>query len=300
MSSSDPFGDPGGGLVRDRWDRPLILQPGEPDGPCPDAAGKGWNCYVTVAHRHYARASTFAGTLDDGPGLGLWMKWHTALALSWEGNKDIRAVVAGMEYGDKELDMRVEQALQRHATRPKTESLRRANWGTAIHRFTEPDSPPDVPHEIVKDVKSFSAALARMKCTCGSTGFEVVSTEQFVVNDKLRAAGTFDHFVKCIGCDVIRVLDKKTGSSLHEVAMAIQLVVYADGVTYNEDTGARGTWPRPIDRTIGYIAHTIFESGTTNVYEFDLVEGRVLADLAYMVRNARMQPDRLARLVGSY
>ena len=301
MSFDDPFGDPGGGLQRDRWDRPIILRPWEEDGPCPDAEGKRWKCYITKAHRHYARASTFAGTLDDGPGLGIWMKRHVALAVSYEGAKDIRAIIAGMDYTTSDLDKRIEEALQRHATRPQTDSLRRANWGTAIHRFTEPDSPPAVPAEILKDVKSFANTLRVMKCTtCDSTGFEVISTEQFVVNDKFMSAGTFDHLVQCVGCDAVRVLDKKTGSSLHEIAMAIQLTTYAHGKMYNEDTGERIDWPRPIDQTIGYIAHTVFESGETHIYGFDLVEGYELASIAADVRARRMSASGLATLVGSY
>jgi hypothetical protein len=295
--SNDPFDDPGGGLQRDRWDRPLILRPGETDGPCPDAAGKRWNCYVTKAHRHYTRASTFAAGLDDGPGLGIWMKRHVSLAFSWERNADLRAIVAGMDYDDgKLLDERIEEALTRHASRPKTDSLRRSNWGTAIHRFTEPDSPPDVPAELVTDVESFHAALSCLKCiTCDDepVGADIVDTEVFVVNDRWLSAGTFDHRVRCRGCGAIRVLDKKTGSSIHPISMTIQLRTYVDGARYDEDSGDR----IPIDTStdVAYIAHVPFGSGVTTIHEFDMAHAEELCDLAHDVRLRRQDENKLFR-----
>jgi hypothetical protein len=287
--SNDPFDDPGGGLQRDRWDRPLILRPWEKDGPCPDAEGRRWRCYVTRAHRHYTRASTFAAALDDGPGLGIWMKRHVGLAFSWDPNADIRAVVAGMDYDDgKLLDERIEEALTRHASRPKTDSLRRSNWGTAIHRFTEPDSPPDAPAELVTDVESFRAALDVLRCiTCDNepVGADIIDTEVFVVNDGWLSAGTFDHRVRCRGCDRVRVLDKKTGSSIHPISMAIQLRTYVDGARYDEDSGER----IPIETAddVAYIAHIPFGSGTCTMHEFDMRRAEELCDVAYDVRRRR-------------
>jgi hypothetical protein len=298
----DPFDDPGETLQRDQWKRPIILRPWEPDGPCSASDGKRWNCHITKAHGHYTRASTFASSLDDGPGLGIWMKRHVGLALSWEPNFDIRAIIAGMDYDSgKELDARIEEALNRHASRPKTQSLRRANLGTAIHRFTEPDSPPDVPAELVTDVESFHRALPQLRCSaCGHEGFEVVFTEMSVINDEWLCAGTFDHLIRCKSCEVVRVMDKKTGSDMHPLANSIQLVAYADGVPYDDSTGARLSWPFMVDRRRGYIAHIEFGTGRCDVWEFDLVAAYEVATLALTVRERRARQNDLCKLIGSY
>jgi hypothetical protein len=275
----DPFSDPGGGLQRDQWDRPIILRPWEEPGPCQEADGKRWNCHITKPHGHYQRASTFAGTLDDGPGLAIWMKRHVALAVATQ--PDLAAIISGMSYADgRKLDERIEEALTRNASREP--SLQAANWGTAVHRFTEPDSPPDVPAELIPDVQSFHRAL-------DTEGLEIVDTEVFVVNDRWRAAGTFDHRVRDLRTGRIHVLDKKTGKDEHPLSWAIQLVTYALGKRYNEDSGDRVDFEQATDTRSAFIAHIPLGTGACEIIRYDMTMARPTADLAVQVRIARTE-----------
>jgi hypothetical protein len=295
----DLFSDPGSGeLLRDQWDRPIILRPWEDDGPCKAADGKRWICYVEKAHGHYTRASTFAGSLDDGPGLAIWMKRHVALAFANEDNDDLRAIVAGLDYKDKKLDGYIEEAIVRNAQFHS--SLKAANNGTAVHRFTEPNSPPTVPQRMRKDVEAFALTLSTLQCpSCDKCGFEIVATEQFVVNDLWQVAGTFDHAIRCDWCRYVMVLDKKTGKDVHPIAMAIQLTEYAYGIGYDVESGRRVELPFELSRKHGVIAHIPLGSGKCNPHCFDLDAGARLANLAAEVRAERLRENDLHRLLGT-
>lgn len=291
----DPFSDPGGELQRDQWKRPIILRPWEPDGPCQAAAGKSWNCHIGKAHGHYTRSSTFASTLDDGPGLGIWMKRHVALAVAGEAQKDLRLVIAGMQYGEPKLDDYVEMALVRHAAHHP--SLRAANMGTAIHRFTEPNIAPAVPEELVSEVQAFAMALEDAECpACGKRkGFEIVATELSVVNDIWCTAGTFDHGVRCRACSDVFCLDKKTGQEEHPIANCIQLTNYALGKGYNDRTGERYELPFPMSQKWAILAHIPLEGERCELIAYDLEDGRELCDLAAAVRAKRLREKDLRR-----
>ena len=314
----DPFDDAGGGLQRDRWGRPIILRPWEEDGPCEAARGKRWNCHITKAHGHYTRASTFASTLDDGPALAIWMKRHVALGVAKQ--PDLRAIIAGMTYADGEsLDQRIEEVLERQAARDMefSESIRRkgdrstdaslraANWGTAVHRFTEPYSPPDIPTQIVADVESFKAKLqagapgANCPACDGNDGYIIVGTEMSIVNDRWYTAGTFDHAVQCRACSEIFVLDKKTGQDMHPIAMCIQLTAYANGELFDDESGLRKPLPFKLNREHGVIAHIPLGTGRTHFERFDLALGAELTDHALKVRIWRLREKDLHSPLGT-
>ncbi len=299
MIDDDLFSDPGSGeLLRDQWNRPIILRGWEEDGPCKASEGKRWTCYVEKAHGHYTRASTFASTLDDGPGLAIWMKRHVALAFANENNDDLRAIVAGLDYKDKGLDDWIETAIERNAQFHA--SLKAANSGTAVHRFTEPNSPPTVPQRMRKDVEAFSVALGEMPCPmCERLGFDIIATEQFIVNDKWGVAGTFDHAVQCDHCRYVMVLDKKTGKDIHPISMCIQLTEYASGIGYDAESGSRVELPFDLSRTHGVIAHIPLGTGKCHMQLFDLDAGARLANLAAEVRAERLRENDLHRLLGS-
>ncbi len=311
MSLDDPFDDPGGGLQRDRWGRPIILRPWEEDGECAASKGKRWNCHIEKAHGHYTRTSTFAGTLDDGPGLAIWMKRHVALGVAKQ--PDLRAIIAGMSYTDgQELDKRIEEVLIRMAARDMEfqesirkkgdrstdASLRAANWGTAFHRFTEPNSPPEVPEELIGDVEAFHEAISKTTCPrCREqTELLLVSTEASVVTDRWYTAGTFDHAVQCAQCDEVMVLDKKTTKDLHPTAMCIQLTNYAHGVTYDDHSGERIPLPYKLSKRHGIIAWVPIGSNHCKLVPFDLKAGERVCDLAFEVRQLRLRENDLMQL----
>lgn len=299
MSDDDPFSNPGGELLRDQWKRPIVLRNWEDPGPCKAAAGKRWNCHIEKAHGHYTRASTFATSLDDGPGLAVWMKRHVALAVAGEAQKDLRLIIAGLEYGEPELDERIQHALIRHAAHHP--SLRAANMGTAIHRFTEPNVAPAVPSELMSEVQAFASALEDGECPeCGARkGFEIISTEVSVVNDRWEVAGTYDHGVRCRACGFAFVLDKKTGQDMHSLSWCMQLTVYATGVLYNAATGERVMTGAPLSDRWGIIAWIPLEGDRCELIAFDLVAGARLCDLTTVVRDERSSEKNLHRKLAS-
>jgi len=285
---SDPFDVPGEEeLVRDRWDRPMI----KPD----PATGGAWPDTGTNELRPYTRASTFAGYLDDGIALSTWRSRHIALSVA--KRPDLAAVIAGLEYHDKDLDERIKEALERAKDAEAT--LQASNWGTAMHRFTEPDSPPDVPDRLKKDVPAFFRAVKDTRC-------QIVATELFVVNDDYWAAGTFDHLVRLpegtrhvfatgrvvdLGGRIV-VADKK-GGKMHKLSHAVQLATYAGGGYYDVPTGRRDPLHPDLDPTVGLLMHIPFGKGKADLWLVDLEAAHHFALAAMVVRSARSYESRL-------
>lgn len=247
-------------VPRDGYERPLIM-PADGGKPAP-----------------YTRASTFANALDDAQGLTIWKLRNLALGMG--RHEDLAAMAAGLTYENdkKTLDEIVKTAIDRAGGTVK------ANWGTAVHSLTEPDSPPYVPARMQTDVAAYNAALAKY-------GITVVDTERFVVNDAIGVAGTFDHIYAVPGLGNVPG-DKKTGS-FHPDACAVQLATYARGVYYRlDDTGAPVREPLPDVRTdIGIVAHIPAGQGRCDLYVVNLDAGWEAAQLAVQVREWRVRKD---------
>ena len=293
LDFEDPFDEPDTALARDRWDRPLIMAPPDtfPDWPWPP----GPNGERKDGLRPYTRTSTLAGELDNGVGLAIWTRRHVALAVA-RAAEATRALLVSCEYGDKQLDEYIERALEqakRDEHAPGVKGPDRADWGTAVHRFTEPDSPPMAPEKIRADIDAINDLYER-------TGWEVVATEVFVVNDPLSCAGTFDHLLRHRQTGVVRLADKKTGD-LHPLSMAIQLAVYSGGALYDVQSGRRSSFMDGIDGSydanVGFIVHAPFGEGKAELVEVDLVQGRIAARLAQTVREYKKNEANLLRLV---
>jgi len=238
--------------LRDRWQRPLIVPP-EGGKPIP-----------------YTRVSTFAGALDDAGGLVTWKARQVALGIA--RHEDLAAMVAGLKYGDKELDAHIETAITRVDDK--------AAWGTAVHSLTEPDPSPHIPERMAADVASYQHALTDHGLVC-------VESELFVVNDHLQVAGTFDgiwqhpHLGRLMG-------DKKTGK-IKGGPVAVQLASYAGGVRYNADPVERH--PLNVRQDVGLLFHIPKGEGKTDIYLVDLNEGRKAALAAQWVMSWRKRDD---------
>ena len=112
------------------------------------------------------------------------------------------------------LDAIIERALDRVGIHEK------ADYGTAVHAWTEPGNEEPVIPAAVDDVQSFKDAIER-------NGIRIIATEVFTANDTVRAAGTFDHLCWVPGYGIV-ICDKKTGKmNPHE--FGVQLSVYANG-----------------------------------------------------------------------
>lgn len=234
----------------------------------------------------YTRASSLADTIHDFHGLTIWEK---RLIIKGLGEREDLAAMAGalpLLTDDKDLDRPTNRELD-EIGRQAFEHSRghaKANWGTAVHSYTEPGPRGVPPDRMQADVASFSDAMR---------GLPIVATELFVANDDLMAAGTFDHIVHHPEYGNV-VADKKTGQ-LKFLQAAIQTAVYAGGDLYDVETDERS--PLPIDnRDWGLLIHIPVGQGRTDIYKLDLNIGRAAAALCLAVKEMRSRRD-VAELV---
>jgi len=248
-------------VPRDRWKRPLILQP---DGTL----------------EPYTRISTAAGWLNDGHGLGIWKLRHAALSIG--RHEDIAAMIAPLEYGDPALDEHIETACER-----SVEMVTARHWGTAIHSFT--DHHPEcrarafVPERMAADVLSYDQALA-------AAGLVLMESELFVVNDRLKVAGTLDGLYLDTDTGFHVVGDKKTGT-LKPLALSCQLAMYHGGRCYDPTNGVRTPLSTQLDDWNALGIHIPKDGGSTELHRIDLEQARADAELAMRV-GARRRAEK--------
>lgn len=262
-------------IPRDRYDRPMIKQP---DG--------------TLVP--YQRASTFCVQLSDHTGIYKWKLRHVVLGMG--RYPDLQRLAAPLRYDPTaptdengrrmddrdELDRIAERAMDRVGLNVK------ADYGTAVHSATEPDRDLDMlPDEQLRaDAEAYKRALDEW-------GIEVITTEQFVVNDRWQCAGTLDHIYEVPGeligesGKVRMVGDKKTGQ-LHLNEHALQLTVYATASLYDPWSGERTPLSEHgVDTRYGLVWHIPAGKAAAVPYLVDLREGVRAADLAAAVREWR-------------
>lgn len=254
----DGFFNAGKPVQRDSHKRPLIIPP---EGGNPVS---------------YTRVSTLASKLSDAYGLMTWNMRQVAQGFA--EHEDLAAMFAALPplTGDKKFDGPtnarrdeiIEMALDRVGAHAK------ANWGTAIHTFVEPGPHGEIPTRMVSDVESFHRAMR---------GTVQVLSEQFVVHDEFKVAGTFDELRWCPGYGLI-VADTKTGVD-KPLQVVVQLALYAGGQLYNKETGAREPWPAGFNPDWGLFTHTKRGKGVTDLYIADLRTGRQAAAHAAFVRD---------------
>ena len=206
-------------ILRDQWDRPMILQP---DGS-------------RVAYR---RASTVAEELEDHYGLHQWK-----LRLAAEGLAQRPDLVQSIHGASKkEVGIVVEEALEQAGA-----SVASRN-GSTMHRLTDRldmglDLPSGLPSHIEAMLEVYAKTTERLK---------VLGSERFVVQDKIKVAGTYDRRVFDEETGLTLIGDLKTGQNLAHLAVKTpaQVAVYAAGVHYDLD-GERE--PHGADRDKGLL-----------------------------------------------
>lgn len=254
-----PNTGPGKGVTRDRWGRPLIIPP---DGGSPIA---------------YKRPTTIAGVLGDKNNLIAWKARMTALGLAQRPDLLLAVDAHKDDTTVTELNKIVEQAAD-HAGA----SLRR-DLGTELHALTERADRGEIlttiPAPYDKDIAAYQAECARI-------GAQPVEIEQFVVNDDIQAAGTFDRVYDMGGYRVIG--DLKTGRTLDFSAgdYAIQLAIYAHSTPYDVQTGQRGA-PLDVSLDRAIIMHLPAGSNTCTAYWVDIRRGWESLQLALAVTDWR-------------
>ena len=193
-------------IARDRWDRPLIIPK--------DGEGK------PVAYR---RASTVAEVLEDHFGLNQWKLRLTAQGLAQRPD----LVQSLHTASKKEVGLIAEEAFLQAGGDVA------ARNGSTMHALTEKldngeDMPAGLPSNIVAMLEKYEEATAR---------FRVLDTERFVVQDKIKVAGTYDRRVYDEKTGLTVIGDLKTGQSLNYLALktCAQVAVYAGGEWYDLD-----------------------------------------------------------------
>ena len=268
-------------IPRDRWDRPLIVPPG--DGR-PAA---------------YTRASTLGKTIEDTYNLSRWAQRNVALGLSRRPDLvALAAAVATNEGADRAaLDEIADKAHE------AAKGDRGANVGTALHKLSERrDAGEDLsylPPELAAAMDAYSRLM---------TPFEVLASETFVVHDGLQAAGSFDRMLSpraelvapdgtVFGPGDVICADMKTGraesAQYWGSTYAVQQTVYAQGTPYQPKVGRR-RWQDILgfdalpSRTWALILHVPSDSpADAGLVWVDLTLGAALAELCVEVRKAR-------------
>lgn len=243
----------------------------------------------------YTPASGLASAIADESHIHRWEMRYLAKGMGQ--SPDLCALAAAEPYSTglsnptvgraksasgRALDSIIERALDRVGIHEK------ADYGTAVHAWTEPDNQEPIPiQRAVDDVQSFRDAIAR-------NGIRIIATEVFTANDEVRAAGTFDHLCWVPGYGIV-ICDKKTGKmNPHE--FGVQLSVYANGEVYDSETRARRTLEDlaggPVNRDVGIVFE--IADGRTRLREVDLERGWRGAKAAAAARDYQAEDGMLA------
>lgn len=283
---SDFFGDYTTGPERDGGGNPLLV---------PAVSVQGCNFCEVGPHKHaYTRSSYLSDYVTDPSKVGLHI-WELRYLARGLGLRPDLARLAAVETYNTGLDQDPKAAENRASGKRLDDIIERAqdaakihekaDYGTAVHAITEPSNPNPVPMELVLDVESWDEAMK---------GAEIVATEVFTANDKVMAAGTFDHLVLIYlpGIGLV-VLDKKTGKiKPHE--NLIQLATYANADIYDWATDTRHPMPADLNRDVGIVAQIEAGKGRTRLYKADLILGWHMARVAASVRDFRAtRKDRM-------
>ena len=213
-----PSADVPNTILRDQWKRPLIVTS---DGSV----------------QAYTRASTIGGVLEDQNGIGIWKQRQVAWAMGHNRALRMRAAAIPDTTSSENKELLKSVALD---ALDFADSNAAAHVGTALHALTERvDLGMPIP-----DIEDDQAAIdAYIEATRGKFLFH--GTEQFVVCDEHKVAGTFDRIAAPLGdmttptglvipAGSRMVWDLKTSGSddYFGIKFAAQLAAYATGVRY--------------------------------------------------------------------
>lgn len=286
----DPLADANlgrGGVERNRYDQAMLIPLG----------GKPGDKLVP-----FTSISSLANYLNDKTAIHMWEMKYLARGMAMSPDLVRLAAVEGYTTGfdmeDEGKNRESGRALQDIVTRAldRARLHERADWGTAVHRATEPgqkDAPGfTLPEEMQRDVEAWWKAMR---------GIKIVATEIFVVNDRLRAAGTFDHLAIIPDHEGLVPIDKKTGR-LKLGVTEVQVATYADSKVYDKETGERisfeDAFGLPVNREIGYKAHIEAQEAVCPLLPLNLVRGLAAAERAAWARDWRSEVGKLDRKKG--
>lgn len=263
---ADPEPSPESKVKRDRWDRPLIIQP---DG----------------SERAYHRASSFGKQIENTHNLEKWGKRQVARGMAISPELAAAAPHLG-EPGpqDKQLK-KTWDAIADRAMDAAGSNVKSA-LGTAIHEATElVDRGESISH-LSPLLQERAIAYWHF---CQREGIIPTSVEVFGVDDVHRVAGTWDRTAWWRRRHIIA--DVKTSGSMDfaGIGFAVQLAEYAHMSAYDFETGARTPHER-MDLTEGIIIHVDRElHGPVELFTVDLTVGWEYAVLVDQVKKAQKE-----------
>ena len=233
----------------------------------------------------WTRPSTLAKACDDTSNLIDWKARTCAKGIVSQEHLIAAASAASIDDKGAWRDILEQGLTASGGTKGRT-------MGTAVHTATEEaDYGRDISHlpeGVFNDVQAYRSQMRQRN-------FEPLAAELFVVNDELKAAGSFDRLILHPPSERAAILDLKTSSNPSSakwsaVSWAIQLAVYANSVPYCHERG-RLSWgdlglPTP-NTDYGVIAHIVPGSSRCKFLKVDLKAGLEYARLATEVREAR-------------
>lgn len=246
-------------LKRDRWGNPYIR---------PATGGRAVR---------YKRVSKFASVLQDNFKLEQWKKRQVILGLTVRNDLFEVAKKLGPE-AKSALDAIASDAMDAAGAHKAAEA------GTEMHSITEALDLGDqvaVPQEWMGYVQIYRTTLDRL-------GIKTRLAEQFIANDEVKAAGTFDRVFETPDGDMMG--DLKTGkwAGTYNQATAVQIATYANGSLYDPATGTHSPLPDTMRKDVGLLIHLPFEDKPEcTVYALDLEWGWKMAQTTAWVIEQR-------------
>lgn len=243
----------------ERTGRPLILQP---DG--------------TMVP--YERASSYGDILEDASNLWMWKIRNTMKGLM--DREDLQMLVSTADPDTWEGKKTLNSVAGKAQAAARSDSA--ANMGTALHSAMEAvdrgETPPKLPPRFQDDITSYAALMKREQ-------LQVIHIEEFVVNDELQGAGTFDKAVLCPDGKV-RIVDFKTGKwrVQYPGEYGIQLAIYAHAKRYDPTTGERSEIHPDLVTDYGIIVSLPAGSGKAMAHKLPLDLPLQAARAAHWIR----------------
>lgn len=268
-------------ILRDQWDRPLILARGTDGNP----AEKGDHLVA------YVRASSLGEEIEHRKAIEMRNQRYLAYGLGQ--SRALWMLAKGASTPDEPEDRKILDGLVKDALkRAGADDL--ADIGSALHALHVRQTAGEVldPAELEEDADALAAMAQAM------TMFEVLGVEVFVVNDELESAGTFDYLVRLlvditapngeiIPAGTILALDLKTASTARYFGakFGTQLLVYAGGLMYDPATGERTEFP--CSQRWALILHAPSGGSIAQIHIVDLDDARQAAEAALKIREVR-------------
>jgi hypothetical protein len=245
----------------------------------------------------YTRASGFGKVLDDETGLTKWRKRMVAIGVA--AKEQIRLSVLAHRDEPSVLDELCEQADK------AADSDAASTTGTALHKIMDLHDlgrKPYVPEDYQGDIAAYAEA---------TNGLRMVKMEQFVVDDEMEAAGSYDRVWQLRWDAEVRdkkgallavipegtyvVGDLKTGKSISygHCSWGVQMSIYAHGTPYDAETNTRVPETLPISQDWGLIIHAPAKKADVQLYWMNVAKGRELAYLSRTIRKERRSKTML-------